>query len=161
MPLKIVETISIFYKKMPIYYYKGEKLKKPYRHLRCIRGNLSDRTEGFLSGKTLDNAFDENGNRIYEHYTHATKKSLIYFARESSNKGKSLHPTQKPVKLLEFLIKTYTNENDVILDNCMGSGSTIIASLNTNRNYIGIEKDEVYFKIADNRIKNREINNGL
>lgn len=157
MPLKIVETISIFYKKLPFYQYQGEKLKNPYKHTRTIKSNLDDRTNGFLSGKTLDNAFDENGNRIYEYYTHATKKSLIYFARESSNKGKSLHPTQKPVKLLEFLIKTYTNENDVVLDNCMGSGSTIIASLNTNRNYIGIEKDEEYYKIAENRIKNNGI----
>lgn len=64
------------------------------------------------------------------------------------------HPTQKPIKLLEYLIKTYTNENDIVLDNCMGSGSTGIACVNTNRNFIGIELDENYFNIAKERINN-------
>lgn len=64
------------------------------------------------------------------------------------------HPTQKPVELLEYLIKTYTNENNLILDNCMGSGSTGVAALNTNRNFIGIELDENYFNIAKERIEN-------
>ena len=64
-----------------------------------------------------------------------------------------LHPTQKPVALLEYLIKTYTNKNDVVLDNCMGSGSTGVASINTNRNFIGIELDENYFNIAKERIE--------
>lgn len=63
------------------------------------------------------------------------------------------HPTQKPTKLLEFLIKTYTNENDLVLDNTMGSGSTGVACMNTNRKFIGIEKDEKYFQIAEERIK--------
>ena len=64
----------------------------------------------------------------------------------------SLHPTQKPVPLLEYLIKTYTNENETVLDNCMGSGSTGVACKNLNRNFIGIELDENYFKIAKERI---------
>ena len=63
-----------------------------------------------------------------------------------------LHPTQKPVALLEYLIKTYTNENETVLDNCMGSGSTGVACVNTNRNFIGIELDEKYFNIAKERI---------
>ena len=63
-----------------------------------------------------------------------------------------LHPTQKPVSLLEYLIKTYTNEGDVVLDNCMGSGSTGVACKNTNRNFIGIELDKSYFEIAKQRI---------
>jgi site-specific DNA-methyltransferase (adenine-specific) len=62
------------------------------------------------------------------------------------------HPTQKPVDLLEYLIKTYTNEGDTVLDNTMGSGSTGVAALNTNRKFIGIEKDDIYFEIAQNRI---------
>lgn len=62
------------------------------------------------------------------------------------------HPNQKPTDLLEYLIKTYTNENEIVLDNCMGSGSTGIACINTKRNFIGIEKDEKYFEIAENRI---------
>jgi site-specific DNA-methyltransferase (adenine-specific) len=64
----------------------------------------------------------------------------------------NLHPTQKPVALLEELIKTFSNEGDVILDNCMGSGSTGVACKNTNRNFIGIELDESYFNIAEERI---------
>jgi site-specific DNA-methyltransferase (adenine-specific) len=67
-----------------------------------------------------------------------------------------LHPTQKPVALLEYLIKTYSNEGELILDNCMGSGSTGVACVNTNRKFIGIEKDENYFKIAKNRVKQAE-----
>lgn len=69
-----------------------------------------------------------------------------------------LHPTQKPVELCEWLIKTYSNKNDIILDNCMGSGTTAVACINTNRNYIGFEKDEEYYKIACERIKKHNIN---
>ena len=68
--------------------------------------------------------------------------------------GKPIHPTEKPVALLEYLIKTYTNENETVLDNCMGSGSTGVACVNTNRNFIGIELDENYFNIAKERINN-------
>lgn len=64
-----------------------------------------------------------------------------------------LHPTQKPVELIEYLIKTYSNEGDVILDNCIGSGTTAIAAINTNRNFIGFELDKNYFDIANQRIK--------
>lgn len=74
-----------------------------------------------------------------------------------SNKGKNQHPTQKPVKLLEYLIKTYSNENDWVLDNCMGSGSTGVACVNTNRKFIGIESDEGYFNVSKERI-NETIN---
>ena len=69
------------------------------------------------------------------------------------NRERGLHPTQKPVKLLEYLIKTYTNEGELVLDNCMGSGSTGVACLNTNRKFIGIEQDDKYFEIAENRLK--------
>lgn len=68
------------------------------------------------------------------------------------NRGNKFHPTQKPIELLEWLIKTYTNEGDIVLDNCMGSGSTGVACKNLNRNFIGIEKDEKYFNIAKSRI---------
>lgn len=70
------------------------------------------------------------------------------------NRNGKLHPTQKPVELCEWLIKTYSNEDDLILDNCMGSGSTGVACINTNRNFIGIELDENYFNIAKERIEN-------
>ena len=68
----------------------------------------------------------------------------------------NLHPTQKPVALLEYLIKTYTNEGDVVLDNCMGSGSTCVACVNTNRHYIGFEKEPKYFDIACKRLNEVE-----
>jgi len=68
----------------------------------------------------------------------------------------SIHPTQKPVDLLEYLIKTYTIEGETILDNCMGSGSTGVACINTNRNFIGIEKDETHFEVAKNRIEAKQ-----
>ena len=76
-------------------------------------------------------------------------KSVIEFPKEQAK----FHPTQKPVALLEYLIKTYTNEGETVLDNCMGSGSTGIACLNTGRNFIGIELDESYFNIAKKRIE--------
>lgn len=65
----------------------------------------------------------------------------------------SLHPTQKPFPLMEYLIKTYTNENETVLDNCMGSGTTAVACKNTNRKFIGFELDKNYFDIANERIK--------
>lgn len=76
-------------------------------------------------------------------------KCILQFAKDKDG----LHPTQKPVKLLEYLIKTYTDENNIVLDNCMGSGSTGVACLNTNRRFIGIELDKQYFDIAVERMK--------
>ncbi len=76
---------------------------------------------------------------------------------ELNSSCKSLHPTQKPVELLEYLIKTYTNEGETVLDNTMGSGSTGVACVNTNRNFIGIELDDEYFEIAKERIENHEV----
>jgi len=80
-------------------------------------------------------------------------KSVIYFATEHRNR---LHPTQKPIALMEYLIKTYTNEGETVLDNCMGSGSTGIACINTNRNFIGMELDDKYFEIAKERLINHQ-----
>ena len=77
------------------------------------------------------------------------------------NRNGKLHPTQKPVDLLEYLIKTYTNEGDLVLDNCMGSGSTGVACVNTNRNFIGIELNEEYFNIAKDRIENHIVKKKL
>ena len=77
--------------------------------------------------------------------------NIIKFPLSRNNRIR-LHPAQKPVELLEYLIKTYTNENEIVLDNCMGSGSTGVACINTNRNFIGIELDEKYFEIAKERL---------
>src|SRR5699024_7641424 len=81
-------------------------------------------------------------------------KHLIEFSN-ASRKG-VVHPTQKPVTLFEYLIKTYTNEGETVLDNCMGSGTTAIACINTNRNYIGFELDEGYYKASIERINNHK-----
>jgi site-specific DNA-methyltransferase (adenine-specific) len=89
-----------------------------------------------------------------QEYTNYPNDLLVGFFEEISNI--KLHPTQKPVALLEYLIKTYTNENELVLDNCIGSGSTAIACINTNRNYIGFEKEKEYCEIANNRIKNQK-----
>ena len=85
---------------------------------------------------------------------------VVYF-KTSESEGKVIHPTQKPVALLEYLIKTYTNEDMLILDNCFGSCSTGIACIETNRNFIGIEKDDKYFDIGVNRINTYLKNNNL
>lgn len=80
-------------------------------------------------------------------------KSVLHFKQIGSSAAERLHSTQKPVALLEYLIKTYTNEGEMVLDNCMGSGSTGIACINTQRDFVGIELDEDYFKIASDRIE--------
>ena len=95
------------------------------------------------------------GKEYKKTYDYKFPVTLIEF--DKIRRG-AIHPTQKPVPLLEYLIKTYTNEGDTILDNCMGSGSTGVACVNTGRNFIGIELNENYFNIAENRI-NGVINN--
>ena len=90
--------------------------------------------------------------------THYYPRSLLEFSN-ANNKSK-VHPTQKPVPLFEYLIRTYTNENETILDNCMGSGTIAIACLNTNRNYIGFELDETYYSLANERIAKHLLERG-
>lgn len=133
MPLKIHENILIFYKNLPTYNPQMRKGFKPYI---CKQGRPSSNYEMYNKEIITEN----NGNRY--------PIDIIKF-----NRDRGLHPTQKPVALLEYLIKTYTNEGDLVLDNCMGSGSTGVACINTNRNFIGIELDEKYFKIAKDRIE--------
>lgn len=86
--------------------------------------------------------------------THKYPKTILKYSN-ASQKNK-IHPTQKPVELFEYLIKTYTNEGETVLDNCMGSGTTAIACINTNRNYIGFELDENYYNASLERIKEHE-----
>ena len=139
------ENISIFYKEQPDYDWQGEKLAKPITRVRTISGGESFST----AKKNL-----ENGRRKYVTYTHRTKHNMLYFPRDNQKKNqKSYHPTQKPVALLEYLIETYTLEDQTVLDFTMGSGSTGVACLNTNRNFIGIEIQEKYCRIAKERIK--------
>lgn len=136
-PLKRHENIMVFYKKQPVYnkqYRKGQ----PYAMTRNTKGVGEYASNTYQRVKTVNNG-NHNPCSILE--------------IEGGNKSeKGLHPTQKPVALMEYLIKTYTNPGDVVLDNCMGSGTTGVACINTGRNFIGIELDEKYFNIAKDRI---------
>ena len=146
-PMRKTENISVFYERQPKYDSQGEKLSKPYRHVLPIPKNKESYN---ISNKNLD----EKGQRIYKTYTHKKKTNLIYFSRDSIKRNhQKFHPTQKPVALMEYLIKTYTNENETVLDFTIGSGTTAVACINTNRNFIGIEKEQEYIDIANNRIK--------
>ena len=136
-PLKSHEDIAVFYKRKPTY-NKQPWFSKPYKLTK--NGRLSD---NYGDRKTAwSESVDGARNPL----------SILSFARDSDRK----HPTQKPVALLEYLIKTYTNEGDVVLDNCMGSGSTCVACVNTNRHYIGYELSEEYFDIACKRLDDAE-----
>jgi len=137
-PLRTIELISIFYKKQVSY---NPQIKD--KDLSKIR---PPRKYGFKKAKVYG-TYQVGINKISNKKT--LPKNLIYF----SSNTKKIHPTQKPVTLLEYLIKTYTNENDTVLDFTMGSGSTGVACKNLNRNFIGIEKDEKYFDIAKQRIE--------
>ena len=132
MPLKAVETISIFYPKLPL--YNPQMLSgKPYK---AKTGTKSTNWGSYKTGWVTDN----KGTRYPVNAIHFNKIA------------KTIHPTQKPVDLLEYLIKTYTNEGMTVLDNTMGSGSTGVACKNLNRSFIGIEKDPDYFKLAKERL---------
>ena len=102
--------------------------------------------------KTTDLFGENHKNGVYKHYERDTSKRYPYNIIQFNMDKPKVHPTQKPVALLEYLIKTYTNENAVVLDNCMGSGSTGVACKNLNRNFIGIEKNKEYFEIAERRL---------
>ena len=141
MPMKAHENILVFYKKPPVYNYEKTKGHKPMNSY-TKRVDVINKSTTY--GKVKK---DMSGGGETERYP----RSVIKF---STDKQKStIHPTQKPVALFEYLIKTYTNENETVLDNCMGSGTTAIAAINTNRNYIGFELDKKYCELANNRIK--------
>lgn len=145
-PLRRHEQIAIFYKKQPKYHPQmgtGQPLHG--------KGKIK------ISEKTKNNNVYGEFKYLEDTRKGSTEKyptSILKFKKLHSSK--MLHPTEKPVSLLEYLIKTYTNEKDIVLDNCMGSGSTGIACLNTNRSFIGIELDKNTFEIAKNRILSYE-----
>lgn len=132
-PLKSHEDIMVFYKKKPTY-NKQVWFSTPYKRTknRSLSDNYGDRKAA--------RSESDDGSR--------NPLSIISFSRDASR----FHPTQKPVALLEWLIKTYTNEGDIVLDNAFGSGSTLVAAVNTNRHYIGFELDKNYFDIACQRL---------
>ena len=134
MPLRKHENILVFYKHLPTYNPQGLiKLDEP----------IYEEGSANRNGKNYGVA-DKSFIRTHTNYP----TDIITFSKDSG-----YHPTQKPVDLLEYLIKTYTNEGDTVLDNCMGSGSTGVACVNTNRDFIGMELNEEYFKIACGRIE--------
>lgn len=135
-PLNDNETISVFYKKQCTYNPQMTVAEKVYKRGLAIR----KKSDCYGEEKPLVQV--DNGFRY--------PKRIQYFNNNFTKK--QLHPTQKPVELLEYLIKTYTNENEIVLDNCMGSGSTGVAALNTSRRFIGMELEEKYFEIAKDRI---------
>ena len=144
-PLGQTENISVFGKNKINYYPIMETAKEENKRPRYKQNLLNDSmTQGMHSGKFIHNN-DENLRY---------PKNLLTFNNRVGelNNLNRLHPTQKPITLLEYLIKTYTKENETVLDFTMGSGSTGVACINTNRNFIGIEKDEKYFEIAKDRI---------
>ena len=105
---------------------------------------------GMSKGETTNN---QNLKALKKTYLYKNPTTIL---TEDKVRRGSAHPTQKPIALLEYLIKTYTNEGDTVLDNTMGSGTTGIAAVNLNRNFIGIEMDEHYFEIAEARIKSAQ-----
>ena len=131
MPMKAHENILVFYKALPTY-NPQMRSGKPYI---CKSG------VGSSNYREQKSVVTENNGERYP-------LDVLKFQSE-----KGLHPTQKPVPLLEYLVKTYTNPGEVVLDNCMGSGSTGVACVNTGRGFIGMELDAVYFEIAKNRIE--------
>ena len=150
-PLKITEDICVFGNGATSFVKNGENLiynpqfseGKPYS---IISGNQKSNSAVVRGGK---GGRDDVGGYKTESDGKRYPKNLIKFNRDKDK----LHPTQKPVSLCEYLIQTYTNEGDVVLDNCMGSGTTGIACLNTNRKFIGMELDDTYFEIAKKRIE--------
>lgn len=142
MPMKYHENILVFYKNQPTY----NPIKTTGHTRKVSKGQIVLKEE---VGKGCYGAQEIGAN--YDS-TERYPKSIITFSN-GLMKQKSYHPTQKPVELLEYLIRTYTVKGETVLDNCMGSGSTGVACERTERAFWGIEMDEEYFKIAEKRIK--------
>lgn len=136
-PMRNVEDICVFYKQSPLYNPQGLiRLDEPITKHKNDSGKETIYKKSSLTGKSYQSA-----------YTNYPKQTLMF------NKDFGLHPTQKPVALFEYLIRTYTKEDDIVLDNCIGSGTTAVAALNTGRRYIGFELDERYYDVACVRVK--------
>lgn len=146
MPMRQHEQIAVFYKKLPT--YNPQKVKGAKNH---SKGKIKDVGVNNNYGK---HSFVDNSETLGEMKNPA---SIVSFAKP--HPSVSVHPTQKPVELMEWLIRTYTNEGDVVLDNCMGSGTTGIACVRTKRDFIGIELDEQYFNLSKYRIEMEMENN--
>lgn len=138
-PMKCTEDINVFYFKKPTYNPQFW-FSTPYKTSKRERKNKIEGLNGGSASQYCTETISEDGRRY--------PLNLLSFKMDSER----LHPTQKPVALLEYLIKTYTNSCEIVLDNCMGSGSTGVACMNTGRKFIGIELEKKYFDIAKERI---------
>jgi DNA modification methylase len=135
-PLRSHEQVLVFYRAQPTYNPQMRTGFKPYV---CKSGRATTNY-----GEQVSVVTESDGERY--------PLTVVDFGYDKNK----VHPTQKPVALMEYIIKTYTNPGDTVLDNCMGSGTTGVACVNTGRNFIGIEKDPGYFTIAERRIKEAE-----
>lgn len=139
-PLRIKEDILVFYKKQSVYNPQGLIKVNKYVGTGATKANQTGNATGKITQTTDGKYLQEYGNY---------PNNIIKIASES----KTVHPTQKPVALMGYLIKTYTNENELVLDNCFGSNTTGVACKNLNRKYIGVEMDKNYFEIGVKRLK--------
>lgn len=144
-PLRMVEEVNVFSRENG-YTYNPQMvlLDKPYRHTMPLKHSA-------ITGKGEISKKQSAEQREYKTYTHSSPKNLLHFARDNGNK--SLVPTQKPVALMEYMIKTYTNPGDVVLDSFLGSGTTGVAAKRLGRGFIGMEKSDKHFEIAQTRIE--------
>lgn len=136
-PMKAHEDICIFYKKHKVF-NPQMTISTPYNKGKALR-------ETQVYGKQKEVLVENTSGLRYP-------RSVLYY-KTAESEGTSLHPTQKPVALCEYLIKTYSNPGDLVLDNCMGSGTTGVACFNTNRQFIGIEKEKEYYNMAEKRLE--------
>ena len=144
-PMKTHENVLIFYKDSGGTYNPQMEKGEPYKR-------QSKNPEGYV-GRKNDHGYGMKPRKGFENTGTRYPKSILNISRDFSAQ-QQVHPTQKPVPLCEWLIKTYSNEDEVVLDNCMGSGSTGVACMNTNRQFIGMEMNDEYFEICKDRINN-------
>ena len=137
MPMKCHENVLVFYGKLPVYHPIMEH-GKPYR---C---GSKDKNSSNYNAVKRTSSENPTGTRFPRDVLKVSWRSAF---------GKTLHPTQKPVSLCEYFIKTYSNKGDIILDPFIGSGTTAVAAISTERKYIGFEKDDKYFEVAKNRLE--------
>jgi len=152
-PLRSSENISVFYKKQCT--YNPQLINRDKKNIRDPKKEYGN-GEGTVYGNTKPNFMFNEGREIP--LTKGYPKNIISInnKEKETHPSKVLHNTQKPILLMEYLIKTYTNEGETVLDFTMGSGSTGVAAKNLNRNFVGIEMDDNYFKIAEERINKEE-----
>jgi len=157
LPMKRHEIISIFYNKLPTYNPQFQEYSDSTKK-RFKDGQKVNRSKQLLnSTNQINNGLSFEGKQGIELKRGKYPESVQFFKNVPNANGVRLHPTQKPILLMEYLIKTYTNENETVLDFTMGSGSTMVACDNLNRNGIGIEMDANYFEIAKKRIEDNKL----